>query len=180
MAKRAVAEWAVLGETSKVRRIVPDSDYDYDLLNVKIAEALVYGERTFGINLVWADPRKSDNIRFARKSGSRTSIKYGESIAIGVRGGDWLVYKKRTVGINLGWSDEPRFEWRIDGGKAGEVVTIPKLVALHNSIEDDWLMYVPRELGINLRWSGDEGTRAWLVPVAQLGQALKKQYDWLY
>jgi hypothetical protein len=47
-------------------------------------------------------------------------------------------------------------------------------------VEDDWLMYVPRELCVNLRWSGDEGTRAWLVPVAQLGQALKKQYDWLY
>ena len=128
------------GETKRVKSVVPDADHDYDLLDVKIGSALVYGERRFGINLVWSDPYRSDNVRFARQSGSRTPIKYGQQIAINIRGGGWLVYKKRTFGINLGWSDSPRYEWRIDGGDPKDNVLIPGLIALHNSVENDWLM----------------------------------------
>ena len=34
--KREVPEWGVLGETKRVKSVVPDADHDYDLLNVKI------------------------------------------------------------------------------------------------------------------------------------------------
>ena len=177
MAKKEALEWAVLPEVRTVKTIVPDSDHDYDLFNPKIGEALVYGERRFGINLVWGDPTNSNNIRFARQSGSTSAIKYKQPIAINVRRGGWLVYKKRDLGINLGWSDTPRFEWRFDGGDPKDNVVLPGLVALHNSVEDDWLMYAPREFGINLRWTGDAGTRQWLVDAIEVGKTLKKYYD---
>jgi hypothetical protein len=175
--KREVPEWGVLGESKRTKTVVPDSDHDYDLLNAKIGSALVYGERSFGINLVWGDPRNSNNVRFARQSGSRSAIKYDEPIAINIRGGGWLVYKKRPVGINLGWSDSPRYESRIDGGKAGDNVVIPGLIALYNTVEKDWLMYVPREFGINLRWTGDEDVRAWVRDATTLAALVKKYYD---
>ena len=44
--KREVLEWGLLGESKRVKSVVPDVDHDYDLLNVKIGSALAYGERT--------------------------------------------------------------------------------------------------------------------------------------
>jgi hypothetical protein len=175
--KREVLEWGVLGPAKSVKTVVPDADHDYDLLNVKIGSAIVYGERTFGINLVWSDPYHSNNVRFARQDGKTTPIKYGQQVAINIRRGGWLVYKKRSVGINLGWSDSPRYEWRIDGGDPKDNVVIPGLIALHNSVENDWIMYVPREFGINLRWTADEDVRAWLRDATTLAGLIKKYYD---
>jgi hypothetical protein len=177
MAKKEALEWAILPAARSIRSAVPDSDHDYDLFNAKIGEALVYGERPFGINLDWGDPTNSNHIRFARQGSATGPIRYKEMIAINVRGGGWLVYKKREVGINLGWSDTPRFEWRIDGGDPKDNVVIPGLISLHNSVEDDWLMYVPRDFGINLRWSGDREAAAWLPDAVTVGTILKKYYD---
>ena len=175
--KKQVPEWAVFGNTKAVKTIVPDTDHDYDLFNVKIGEAIIYAERPVGINLNWSDPANSNNVRFARKSGSTAPIRYNESIAIHVRKGGWLVYKKREFGINLGWSETPRFEWRIDGGDPKDNVLIPALIALHNSVENDWLLYARRDFGINLRWSADRDASAWFQDAVTLATTLKKYYD---
>ena len=84
MAKKAALEWAILPESSGIKVVRPDSDHDYDLFNAKIGESLVYGERRFGINLVWGDAANSNNIRFARQSGSTSPIKYNQMVAINV------------------------------------------------------------------------------------------------
>ena len=175
--KKEVLEWAVFAETKSVNTIYPDTDHDYDLFNVKIGEALIYAERPVGINLTWSDPSNSNNVRFARKSGSAGPIRYKEPIAINIRKGGWLVYKKREFGINLGWSETPKFEWRIDGGDPENNVVISGLIALYNSVEDDWLFYAPREFGVNLRWTADKGTRQWIQDAINLGSILKKYYD---
>jgi hypothetical protein len=178
--KKEALEWAVIPPSSATRSIVPDVDHDYDIFDAKVGAALVYGERRFGINLVWGDAATSNNVRFARQSGARDPIKYKESIAINIRRGGWLVYKKREVGINLGWSDSPKFEWRIDGGEPRDTVALPGLIALHNSVENDWLFYAPREFGINLRWTGDAGTRGWLPDAIAAGELLRKYWDKIF
>ena len=175
--KTRALEWGLLPPTRRTRSVVPDADHDYDLFNAKIGEALVYGERRWGINLVWGDSQTSDNVRFARQGGSRDPLKYAQRVAIHIRKGGWLVYKKRDVGINLGWSDSPKFEWRIDGGDAKDNVVLPGLIALHNSVEDDWLMYVPRDFGINLRWSADKDARSWFTDAKTAYDLVRKYYD---
>ena len=177
MAKKAALEWAILPESSGIKVVRPDSDHDYDLFNAKIGESLVYGERRFGINLVWGDAANSNNIRFARQSGSTSPIKYNQMVAINVRRGGWLVHRQRDFGVNLGWSDTPRYEWRIDGGDPQDDVVVPGLIALYNSVENDWLMYVPRDFGINLRWSGDREASNAFGDAVTLGTILKKYWD---
>src|ERR1041385_5724848 len=112
--------WQILSNNANVTKVIPNnSAFVYDLFNITDLEALRYGERTWGINLVWTDPANSDNIRFQRESGSAEPVKFEEPIAINVRNGKWLKYHVRDYGINLGWSDTPIFEWRIQGGNAG-------------------------------------------------------------
>jgi hypothetical protein len=179
MAKQQALEWAILPEQAAITTARPDSDHDYDLLNAKIGQALVYGERRFGINLVWGDPANSNNIRFARRAGSTAALKYGEAVAINVRKGGWLKYGERPVGINLRWSDTPVYEWRIDGGAANSDVGMRSLVALYNLQHDDWVMYVPRDFGINLRWSGDREAANWFGDAQTIASIAKKYWDML-
>jgi hypothetical protein len=178
--KKEALEWAVFPQSSATKSIVPDSDHDYDMFDAKIGEALLYGERTWGINLVWGDPKSSNNVRFARQNGKRDPIKYKEPVAINVRKGGWLVYKKRDYGINLGWSDSPRFEWRLDGGDPKDKVVLPGLIALHNSVENDWLFYAPREFGINLRWTADADKGSPILDAATAGNLLKKYWGKIF
>ncbi len=63
--KTEALEWAVIPPSSATRSIVPDVDHDYDIFDAKIGAALVYGERRFGINLVWGDAATPNNVRFA-------------------------------------------------------------------------------------------------------------------
>jgi hypothetical protein len=175
--KQEPLEWAVLPASKAVTAAKPDSDHDYDLLNAKIGEALLYGERMVGINLVWGDPANSNNVRFARQSGSTDAIKYGEMLAINIRRGGWLRHGERDWGINLKWSDTPVYEWRIDGGAKGSAVGLKSLVTLYNKVEDDWLMYVPRDFGINLRWSADREAARWFGDAVTITKIAKKYWD---
>jgi hypothetical protein len=118
---------------------------------------LRYGQRTWGVNLVWGDPAKTDNVRFQRQSGSKEPLKFDEPIAINLKGGGFLVYQKRDKGINLGWSQAPKFEWKISGGDAGSEVPANQLIGLHNNVENDSVMYEERSWGINLKWFKDSG-----------------------
>ena len=152
-------DWTILSNSSSLTTVIPDTTtYRYDFFNRTTSECLVYGER-FGnnINLRWGDPGKSDNIRFQRKSGSTDPIKFEEPLAINVRKGHFLVYERGRWGINLGWSDTPKFEWKILGGKAGEIVSVGTVVGLYSLVEKDSLMYESRDWGINLKWFKDSG-----------------------
>ena len=167
-------DWTILSNSPSLTKVVPDDKaYRYDLFNITNSECLVYGHR-FGnnINLRWGDAGKSDNIRFQRKSGSTDPIKFEEPLAIHVKKGKFLVYESGRWGINLGWSDTPKFEWKILGGKAGEVVTAGKVVGLYSLIEKDSLMYDPRDWGINLKWFKDVGKFNDLPSLANAGKGL--------
>jgi hypothetical protein len=155
--KMAELNWIITSQNNSVTPVIPAGTHTLDLVNTTVHEAIVYGERRYGINLVWGDPGKSDNIRFQRSSGSKGPLKFGELIAINVRRGGFLVYHKRNFGIRLVWRDEPSFEWKIAGGKEGEIVNTGKVVALFNTVEKDFLFYDPREYGINLKWQKDKG-----------------------
>jgi hypothetical protein len=137
----------------------PDTGHSYDLFNLNVSKVLRYGEREYGINLVWGDLGSADeSIGFARASSGSGPIQFRERIAIRVRGGRYLRYGEREYGINLVWSDQPIFEWHIegDGGATGNVIRgIP--IALFNETHSDYLFYDPRRYGINLKWLKDEG-----------------------
>src|SRR5215212_8745244 len=168
-------DWTILSNAASLKTVIPDNTtYRYDFFNVTDSECLVYGER-FGnnINLKWGDPGKSDNIRFQRASGSTDPIKFEEPFAIHVRKGQFLVYEKGRWGINLGWSEKPKFEWKILGGKAGEIVSVGKVVGLYSLVEKDSIMYEPRDWGINLKWFKDAGKFQTITGLLKAGKTVE-------
>ena len=174
-------DWTIISNKPSLTSVIPDDHiYSYDLFNITDSECLVYGHRDGNnINLRWGDPAKSDNIRFQRGSGSKGPIKFEELIAIHVRGGDFLVYQSGRWGINLGWSKTPKFEWKILGGKAGEVVQAGKAVGLYSMVEKDSLMYESRDWGINLKWFKDSGKYQTYSGILKAGGTLKEVYNGL-
>jgi len=172
-------DWTILGNKPSVTHVIPETTaFSYDLFNITDSECLVYGER-FGdnINLRWGDPGKSDNIRFQRQSGSTDPLKFEEPIAINVRQGEFLVYQSGRWGINLGWSKTPKFEWKLLGGKPGEVVTVGKAVGLFSTVEKDSIMYEPRDWGINLKWFKDSGKWSGIAGALNTGKQLTNVLD---
>jgi hypothetical protein len=170
-------DWMIVPNNPSVTTLVPDgSQTTYDLLNATCSQALKYGERSLGINLLWGDPAKMDSIRFQRESNSSEPIKFEEPLAIYIRGGGYLVYEVRTTGVNLGWSKMPKFEWKILGGPAGTPVPVMKQVGLYNNVEQDSIMYEPRDWGINLKWFKDSGKHDTLVALAKKGKWIKDLY----
>jgi hypothetical protein len=152
MATDTSVNWLIVpaGGTNRTSVVPEDAAHNYDLVNMKVAERLAYGERRWGINLVWDDPGGEGNMRFQRPSGTKEPLKNDEAVAIHVRGGGFLKYESRTFGINLGWSQTPVFEWQIRGASGD--VKIPQPVQLFNTRENDYMIYGERPLGINLRW----------------------------
>ena len=172
-------DWTILSNNSSLKTLIPDNTaYRYDFFNVTTSECLVYGER-FGnnINLRWGDPGKSDNIRFQRKSGSKDPVKFEEPLAIHIRKGKFLVYERGRWGINLGWSETPKFEWKILGGKAGEIVSAGKVVGLYSLVEKDSLMYESRDWGINLKWFKDAGKFKGITDLLRAGKTVENVMD---
>lgn len=136
-------------------------DLSYTLKNETNGKRIGYGQRDYGINLVWdpALPPDSGNIRFERQTGSG-SIRQGEAIAVFVTGqrGGYLYYKEREYGINLEFSQTARFEWEIRSCEPigqSEPVHLRVKVGLYNRTQRDHVIYCPREYGINLRWAKD-------------------------
>ena len=171
-------DWTILSNSPSLTTVIPEDTYSYDLFNITDSECLVYGERPGNnINLRWGDPGKSDNIRFQRESGSADPIRFEEPLAIHVRQGDFLVYQSGRWGINLGWSSEPKFEWMILGGNAGEIVPVGTVIGLYSLVENDSLMYEPRDTGINLKWFKDAGKYATLTDLLRAGETVENVLD---
>jgi len=162
-------DWLITGGPSG--DVVPRTQ-KYHLVNRTNDRAVIYGERTFGINLVWGSPFGPANIRFdpvVRREGMR----YERSVAIRVAGGGYLRYKSRLFGINLSWSSTPVYEWRIRGGPSGQHVHRGDSVAIYNKTEHDVVVYGVRGVGINLRWFKDVQNDANQVTTANANLAVR-------
>lgn len=131
----------------------PSVNVAYSFDNLIVDSHLRYGERTFGINLVWGSyksqwtfmPRAPPNVRDHR----RRALQPGEPVAIyNSVTRQYLVYGDRTWGINLVWSKTPHYEWRVEWDADGDV-------SLYNTDVRDHLVYGRRGVGVNLRWLKD-------------------------
>jgi hypothetical protein len=151
-------DWLVKSVDPAATTVTPSTGYTFDLINVTKMLRLKYARREYGIDLVWAGPGEP-SIRFQRSSASIEPLRYGESIAIGVRNGGYLRYRAREYGINLVWSTSPVFEWTLagDGKAAGDEVGLGDVIGLFNTVASDFLFYDPRRYGIDLKWFKDKG-----------------------
>lgn len=132
------------------------TDRTYRLFNRTHGRALVYGGQDHGINLDWASPNTTPNVRFVRRAGTGP-VQYAELVAIHVAGGGYLRYWDREYGINLVWSDTPVYEWRLYGGVGSIKTSEP--IFLYNAVEHDHVVYASRQYGIHLRWLNSVGPR---------------------
>lgn len=153
--------WEIISAQSAGTPVTSSTNFLYKLKNRSERKQLVYGERRYGINLVWRDVSSSPfNVRIVKQSDPSGQISDGDRVAIGVDDGGYLRYQSREYGINLVWSSEPVYEWEVRltplGDSAVGIVT-EEQVGLYNGVEDDFLFYDPRQYGINLKWLRDEG-----------------------
>jgi hypothetical protein len=167
--------WELLGATGK-QPVMPGAPYG--LKSLVINESLVYGERDWGINLKWDRQNRARNISFARDGGGAGPLKYGERVAMSVKDHGYVYYKQRDVGPNIGWSKQPKYEWEIRGGPAGEAVQTGVEISLWSAIEKDYLVYCERPLSVNLRWLKDKESKGchgtWAVVKDKAKQAAKE------
>ena len=163
-------DWQAMGGNGAIQ-----SGAMFTLRNVTDKEALKYGSRTWGINLVWDKNMNLNNVKFEKQAGSG-DVKYTEPIAINVKGGGYLKYEKRSVGINLGWSSTPVYEWKVAGGAENAPVRFGEMFALYNERGADAVIYGNRPAGINLIWLKDYG-KGWLRRAYDAAKGPGK--DWL-
>jgi hypothetical protein len=124
----------------------------FRLVNRTYRHAITYGERKYGINLVWTAPTGPGNVFFARQGASGQPLVYGARVAIHVADGGYLRYGVRKYGINLVWSSSPVYEWEIRGRPTGSPVRWGDIVGLWNSKIKRYVHYGSRLFGINLVW----------------------------
>lgn len=149
MAEVNVHQWKLLGSGSQV---MPGRGVT--MWNVPNNQSMRYGEREYGINLVWDGRADLGNVTIERRSGSN-AIRFGEPVAIRIQNGGYIRYQEREYGINLVWSSQAIYEWEVTGGSTGQAVPLNRQVGLFNRTHGDHLVYGEREYGINLRWWSD-------------------------
>jgi hypothetical protein len=124
------------------------------LVNVTLVndDVLAYGEREYGINLVWQSNSGQQNIRFDKFGGG--TIRNGDRVALHVQNGGYVKYGEREYGINLVWSSRPVYEWEVFGGAPGAPVVMGPFTfhGLRNTAIQRPVVYGEREYGINLVW----------------------------
>ena len=146
-----VNQWELFGSESELR-----SGVAYGLRNRINDRSVKYGEREYGINLVWDRASDIRNITF--DSGTPGAvIQFGQPVSIHVQGGGHLDYAERENGINLVWRAAPTRQWLIGGGATGTPIKIRTAIRLTNTEHGDYLVYGERDRGINLRWMADIG-----------------------
>jgi hypothetical protein len=160
LADEQLAEhWQIIGPAAR-QPVMPGVAYGFK--NLVINQTLVYGQRDWGINLKWDGQNRGQNIILRRAAASNGPLKYGERVAMQIKRDNdqaYLYYTRRDVGPNLGWSKEPKYEWEIRGGRAGDVVKTVEEVSLYSLVEKDYLVYCARPLSINLRWLKDKESK---------------------
>jgi hypothetical protein len=129
----------------------------YALRNTIIDSYMVYGERDYGINLVWTDSDGS-SVAFKHTTPGQHNelLKYEVPVAFCVINGGCIRYEERDYGINLVWTDELIDEWYLTGGTAGDNIPYENnRFGIYNAKIEDHVVYCERTYGINLRWSRD-------------------------
>ena len=130
----------------------------YVLRNATLGKLLGYGQREYGINLIWDAPLPVDdgNIRFESPEGEG-KLMQGQPVALFVRNGGYLYYKEREYGINLEFSTSPKYEWQVlvPRDHRTKPAQLGTMVALYNTEIKAFVVYCEREYGINLRWAKD-------------------------
>jgi hypothetical protein len=132
---------------------------------------LTWGKVPLGINLVFVSDASVQKTHFRLPDGQERPILSGESVALGIGGGDaFLKYSSRDAGINLVWSKSPAFEWRIFGGALGTPIQENSPVALANdnvSPAPDFLIYFDRLPGMaDVGWTTSPGVWKGLLALA--------------
>jgi hypothetical protein len=118
---------------------------------------LTWKEMPIGVNLDFISSQQFKT-HFRLPDGAERDILSGESVALGIGGGEaFLYYSHRTMGINLEWSVKPIFEWRIIGGEPGTAIPYDSPVAIMNdSVKPtaDFLVYFDRSAGMaDIGWT---------------------------
>jgi hypothetical protein len=146
-------DWKVLGAGTEVK-----AGTKYTLFNITEKEAVRYGKRTWGIDLVWDMKTTLNNISFVTKDGKAgTTLKCGDVVAIKVEGSaGYLHYQKRSFGINLEYSKTPVYEFVVlCKNNKGTPIKVNEPIGIYNQVEKDFIIYAERPVGINLRWWSD-------------------------
>jgi len=119
----------------------------YTLRNLAVQESVTYGDRKYGVNLIWDPTNTSKGVQFRRS---------GDKYAISVAGGGYLKYQRREYGPNLVWSEAPAYEWILQA--AGGEPRAGASMSVYNLVEKDFLVYCPRTYGLNVAWSKDRNS----------------------
>ena len=169
-AERSETDWQFRGAGREVK-----SGTAYTFYNVTDKEAVRYGERDWGINLVWDKKPNLNNVKVVGEGNASGTIKYGDKVAIHVEKGGYLKYEKRNFGINLVWSKTPVYQFVITGGTKGTAVPTNATVGIYNEVEKDFMIYAERPVGINLRWYKDRDKGGGFTTVVkEIGKRLVK------
>jgi hypothetical protein len=168
-AERSIKDWQFQGAGKELK-----SGTTYKMYNVTAKNALRYGSRDWGINLVW-DKKAAQNVKLVAEGNATGSIKYGDKVAIHIEKGGYLKYQKRDYGINLTWSKTPVYEFTITGGTKGTVVPVGATVALYNAVEKDFVINAERPVGVGLRWYKDRDKGGLLAAVKDTAKDLVKE-----
>ena len=126
-----------------------------DLVNTMMDQDLLYGNRTWGVNLTWGD---SSLWRVEAQGGPH--LMKGQAVALRVWGGGWLKYGNQTFGVDLQLSSTPVYEWYAIGLQsdpsenswAGHDLTDGGTFALWNSSAQAYLVQGHQTWGIGLAW----------------------------
>jgi hypothetical protein len=133
----------------------PSANSSFALSNTETGKQMRYGERDYGINLVW-DGGSTREWRLERANGSAGALRWDEPLALrNTTINRYVRYQVRDYGINLGWTTTRETQWRVRGGTAGTTIPAGYLVSIYNTVEPDYLVHGARAFGINLCWAGD-------------------------
>jgi len=133
-----------------------------NLKNTMEQRFLQWEHQTFGINLGWTDDASAATaVRVSRWFFTRPDtthpIRYGNTVAIGNGGSpSYIRYANRSFGINLEWSSTPRYEWKLLGGKKGQVVRSGDRLAIYNTVTKQPLISFDRTVGADIGWPNSE------------------------
>ena len=133
-----------------------------NLKNTMERRFLQYEHQTFGINLGWTDDASAaTGARVSRwfftRNDTTHPIRYGNTVAIGNgESPSYIRYADRTFGINLDWSDTPRYEWKLLGGKKGQVVRSGDRLSIYNTVTKQPLISFDRTVGADIGWPNSE------------------------
>jgi hypothetical protein len=130
----------------------------YTLRNLVNGKPVVYGKRTWGINLEWETGKpqwvfRKDKVQGVRNPPNGGSLPvrdqtFASDEAVGIFNMEeksYLVHDSRVIGVDLGWSRSPRYQWKVARSASGEV-------SLYNTSARDYLVHGVRGEGINLAW----------------------------